>query len=48
MLRWDIYKAAAKAKWIGQVEAPTADIAIREAAKEFGMDPKKLIAVQRR
>jgi hypothetical protein len=25
MLRWDIYRAAAKAKWIGTVEAVDAD-----------------------
>jgi hypothetical protein len=46
MLRWDIYRAAAK--WIGTVEAVDADAAIKDAAKEFNIeDPKKLIAVQR-
>jgi len=49
LLRWDIYRAAAKAKWIGEVEAADADAAIREAAKEFKIaDAKKLIAVRRR
>ena len=48
-LRWDIYRAAAKAKWIGTVEANDADTAIKNAAKEFNIqDTKKLLAVQRR
>jgi hypothetical protein len=49
MLRWDIYRAAAKANWIGTVEAVDADAAIKDAAKEFNIeDPKKLFAVPRR
>ncbi len=49
MLRWDIYRAAAKAKWIGTVEAVDADAAIREATKLYNIqDTKKLLAVQRR
>jgi hypothetical protein len=49
MLRWDIYRAAAKAKWIGTVEAVDADAAIKDAAKEFNIeDPKKLFAVPQR
>jgi hypothetical protein len=49
MLRWDIYRTAAKAKWIGTVEAVDADAAIKDAAKEFNVeDPKKLIAVPQR
>ena len=48
-MRWDIYRAAAKAKWIGTVEAVDADAAIKDAAKEFNVeDPKKLIAVPQR
>jgi hypothetical protein len=48
MFRWDIYRAAAKAKWIGTVEAAEADAAIKEAAKQFDVqDTKKLIAVRR-
>ena len=48
-LRWDVYRAAAKAKWVGTVEAPTADAAIKAAAEEFNVsDARKLIAVQRR
>jgi hypothetical protein len=47
LTRWDIYRAAAKAKWIGTVEA--ADAAIKKAAKEFSIaDMKKLTAAQRR
>jgi hypothetical protein len=46
--RWDIYRAAAKAKWIGTVEATDPDAAIKEAAKELKVpDPRKLIAVRR-
>ncbi len=45
---WDIYQARhTPAKWIGTVEAPTADEAIEAAAKEFGQEPKRLIAVRR-
>ena len=46
--RWDIYRAAARAKWIGTVEAADADAAIKEAAKQFDVQhTKKLIAVRR-
>ena len=49
LTRWDIYRAAARARLIGTVEAPDADAAIKEAAKEFNIqDTKKLIAVRRR
>ena len=37
VLRWDIYRVAAKAKWIGTVEAVEADAAIKDAAKEFNI-----------
>jgi len=47
-MRWDIYRAAAKARLIGTVEAPTADDAIKVAAAEYQIpDPRKLIAVRR-
>jgi hypothetical protein len=47
-LRWDIYRAAAKAKWIGTVEADDADAAVKLAAKEYNVaDPRRLIAVRR-
>jgi hypothetical protein len=41
ILRWDIYRAAAKAKWIGTVEAADADAAIKEAAKQFDVQDTK-------
>lgn len=43
---WDVYRAAAKARWVGRVEAPTAEAAIEAAAMEFDSDVKKLIAVR--
>jgi len=46
-LRWDIYRAAAKAKWLGEVEATDEHAAIEAAAKEFRQEPVKLIAVRR-
>ena len=42
---WDIYRAAARARWVGQVVAATAEAAIEAAAVEFKTDVKKLIAV---
>ena len=47
LLRWDIYRAAAKAKWFGEVEATDVHAAIEAAAKEFRPEPAKLIAVRR-
>jgi hypothetical protein len=47
-LLWDIYKAAAKAKPLGTVEALDADEAIEKAAQEFKVIASELIAVQRR
>jgi hypothetical protein len=45
-LRWDIYRAAAKARLIGTVDAPDADTAIKVAAEEYNIpDPRRLIAV---
>jgi hypothetical protein len=41
-MRWDICRAAAKAKWIGTVEAADADdAAIKEAAKRFDVQDTK-------
>jgi len=46
--RWDIYRAAAKARLIGTVEAPDADTAIKVAAVEYRVpDARRLIAVRR-
>jgi hypothetical protein len=44
---WDVYRAAARARYVGQVIAADADEAIRAAAVEFKTDIKKLIAVRR-
>jgi hypothetical protein len=46
--RWDIYRAAAKGKLLGTVEAADPDEAIDKAAKEFKAIASKLIAVPRR
>jgi hypothetical protein len=44
---WDVYRAAARARWIGQVIAADAEEAITAASVEFRADIKKLIAVRR-
>jgi hypothetical protein len=44
---WDVYRAAARARYVGQVVASTADEAIEAAAVEFRTDAWKLIAVRR-
>ena len=43
---WDVYRAAARARCVGQVVAASADAAIEVAASEFRTDIKKLIAVR--
>lgn len=45
---WDIYRAAAKLRPMGAVEAADADEAIQKAAAEFNVIASKLIAVRRR
>lgn len=45
---WDVYKAAAKAKPLGTLEATDADEAIQKAGTEFKVIASKLIAVRRR
>jgi hypothetical protein len=47
-VRWNIYKAAAKAVWLGTVEAADEAAAIEKAAAEYKVPATKLIAVQRR
>ncbi len=42
---WEVYRAAARARRVGQVVASTADEAIKAAAVEFKTDAWKLIAV---
>jgi hypothetical protein len=44
---WSIYRAAARARWIGQVTASTDDEAIEAVAVEFRTDAWKLIAERR-
>jgi hypothetical protein len=44
---WDVYRAAARARWIGRVIAPNADAAVEAAAIEFNTGVRKLIAVRR-
>jgi hypothetical protein len=44
---WSVYRAAARARWTGQVVASTADEAVEAAAVEFKTDAWKLIAVPR-
>ena len=44
---WDVYRAAARARYVGQVVAGTADEAIEVAPVEFQTDAWKLIAVRR-
>jgi hypothetical protein len=44
---WTIYKVAAKAIWLGTVEAPGKKAAIEAAAKEFKTDAWRLYAVPR-
>jgi hypothetical protein len=45
---WNVYKVAAKATWLGTVEAPDAATAIEKAAAEFNVDTWRLLAVARR
>jgi membrane-bound lytic murein transglycosylase B len=45
---WNIYKAAAKARPLGTVEAATSNEAIQKAAAQFKVPASKLIAVQGR
>jgi hypothetical protein len=45
---WEIYRAAAKARWIGEVEAADEAEAIAKAAEQFNQPATKLMAVRRR
>ena len=44
---WTIYKVAAKAIWLGTIEAPDKRSAIETAAQEFKTDAWRLYAVPR-
>jgi hypothetical protein len=45
---WNIYKVAAKAIWLGTVEAPDKGAAVKKAAEEFKTDAWRLYAVPAR
>ena len=45
---WTIYKFGASLKWVGTVQATDKSEAIEKAAKEFRLDPAKLMAEPRR
>jgi hypothetical protein len=45
---WTIYKFGASLKWVGTVQATDQREAIEKVAKEFGLDPTKLMAEPRR
>jgi hypothetical protein len=44
---WTIYKFASRLQWVGTVKATDKREAIEKAAKEFGLDPAKLMAERR-
>jgi hypothetical protein len=46
-IRWAIYKLAAKAVWLGEVEAPDETAAIEEGAAEFKVPANRLMAIRR-
>jgi hypothetical protein len=43
----DNYKFASRLQWVGTVQATDKGEAIEKAAKEFGLDPAKLMAERR-
>jgi hypothetical protein len=47
-VRWGIYKLAAKAVWLGNVEAPDEASAIEKGAAEFKVGANRLMAVRQR
>jgi hypothetical protein len=46
-IRWGIYKLAAKAVWLGNVEAPDEAAAIEKGAAEFKVPANRLAAIRR-
>jgi hypothetical protein len=44
---WDVYRAAARMRYLGQIIAPDATEAIEAAAVEYRADIRKLNAVRR-
>jgi hypothetical protein len=47
-IAWGIYKIAAKGVWLGTVEAPDKQAAVKKAAQEFKIGVWRLYAVGRR
>jgi hypothetical protein len=45
---WTIYKFGTSLKWVGTVQATDKSEAIEKAAKEFKLDPTKLMAERQR
>jgi hypothetical protein len=45
---WTIYKFASRLQWVGTVQATDERDAIEKAAKEFRVDPAKLMAERQR
>ena len=45
---WTIYKFASRLQWLGTDQATDTREAIEEAAKEFRLDPAKLMAKRHR
>jgi hypothetical protein len=44
---WTVYKFASRLQWLGTIEATDKREAIEKAAKEFRLDPAKLVADRR-
>ena len=44
---WNIYLVQSKGRWLGEIEAGTVEEAIALAAKRFGQEAGRLIAVRR-
>ena len=47
LFRWNIYLVQSKGRWLGEIEAGTAEEAIKIASERFGQEAKRLIAVRR-
>jgi hypothetical protein len=47
LIRWNVYKIASKAVWLGEVEAPDEAAAMQRAAAEFKVPANRLMAIRR-
>ena len=47
LFRWNIYLVQSKGRWLGEIEAGTVEEVIALAAKRFGQEAGRLIAVRR-